>query len=122
MDPLAFALWTVPLAGAAGLFSFPWRSDYPERRWCLILLVPPLACLIWGQVFGVTPGHYTPKAGWKEGFLWACLFVSFVLGVMVTAKVACRFRLSGAMLSIAAFATTFLCGVLAAMQVSGSWI
>lgn len=122
MDPLIAALWIAPLAATAGLLLFPWRKDYPERTWCLSLLLPPVSCLVWGWLFGVNPGHYAPAPWWKEGFIWTSLLVSFGLGLYMTMSVARRFWLSGALLSVAAFATTLLLCFLSSMQVTGNWI
>lgn len=126
MDPLTTALmasiWGAPVAGVIGFVSFPWRRDFPQRWWTFIVALPPLACLLWGNIFAVEPGHGGVVAPWKGEILGVFLAISVLLGLIVTFGVARRFKLSGSMLSLAALGATILFSFGALMAITGDFI
>ena len=123
MDPLLLIpiLFAVGIVGA--LATFPWRNR--ERRqgwlWVFAALLPPVANLMWGRLFLTMPGGLpSPTTSMAENvliaFLLASIGLTFVLPLMMKA------RFFGMFFAVAMLGVTLGTGLLAAMQVSGTWI
>jgi hypothetical protein len=110
------ALWCV--AAFATVRAGGWRRAIP----LMLMVIPELACLAWGEVFGVEPGSSARfRSEWLTGApaLMALTSIPAAIAAIVFAK--------GARLLVTASACvqvvmTFFAVLLVIMQVTGSWI